>query len=202
MLLYGHPESGHTYEVASSLELRGQASEYRRVDVFAERSQRDPEFRRVSRLGEIPVRVDERVACAQSNAILLHPAGKCRRPGGATPVRRAQVRERLFREANRVGISLPNLRHHLRFAPGTAPAGVLDWLRARLHADLASLDRDVVSRRFLLGDEASVADLACVAYLLYENVGLDLAQWPDMCGWMQRLRALPGWKDAATLLGV
>lgn len=201
MILYGHPESGHTYKVALALALLGQPFDYRRVDVFAARDQRDPEFQRVSRFGEIPVLVDDGTAFAQSNAILLHIAEKFRRLGGESSEHLARTRERLFWEANRIGISLPNLRHYRRFAPGSAPAGVLDWLRDRMHADLAALDRDVSSQQFLLGDEASVADISCAAYLLYEDVGLDLSQWPALHGWMQRIRALPGWLDAATLLG-
>jgi len=201
MILYGHPESGHTYKVALSLKLMSQPFEYRWVDVFAERSQRTPEFQRVSRFGEIPVLVDEGIAYVQSNAILLHIAGKYGRQGGETPERLAQVRERLFWEANRVGISLPNLRHYLRFASATASAAVLDWLRARMLADLAALDRDLTGQRFLLGADLTVADISCVAYLLYEDIGLELSQWPAMHAWMQRIRELPGWQDAATLLG-
>jgi glutathione S-transferase len=201
MILYGHPESGHTYKVGLSLRLMGQPFDYRWVDVFAPRDQRDPEFQRISRFGEIPVLVDDGIPFVQSNAILLHLAGKFRCLGGETAERQAQVRERLFWEANRIGISLPNLRHYLRFAPGSAAPGVLDWLRERMHADFTALERDLTVRRFLSGDEATVADISCVAYLLYEDVGLDLSRWPAMYGWMQRIRALPGWKDAATLLG-
>ena len=110
------------------------------------------------------------------------------------------MRERLFWEANRVGISRPFLRHYLRFAAGTVPAGVLDWLRARMHADIAALDRDLAGQRFLVGAEVTVADIACVAYLLYEDIGRDLSQWPALHAWMLRIRALPGWQDAPTLL--
>ena len=200
MILYGHPESGHTYKVALSLKLIAQAFDYRWVDVFAPRDQRDPEVQRVSRFGEIPVLVDDGINYVQSNAILLHIAGKYGRLGGETPERLAQVRERLFWEANRVGISLPNLRHCLRFAAGSVPAGVLEWLRGRMEADFAALDRDLTRQQFLLGAEVTVADISCVAYLLYEDIGLDLSQWPALHAWMLRIRALPGWQDAATLL--
>jgi glutathione S-transferase len=201
MILYGHPESGHTYKVALALKLLGQAVDYRWVDVFAPRDQRDPEFQRLSRFGEIPLLVDDGTPYVQSNSILLHIAGKFGRFGGETPERLAQVRERLFWESNRIGISLPNLRHYLRFEPGMAPPGVLDWLRGRMDADLAALNRDLADQRFLVADQVSVADFSCVAYLLYEDVGLDLSRWPAMYAWMQRIRALPGWRDAATLLG-
>jgi glutathione S-transferase len=198
--LFGHPESGHTYKVAMSLALMGEPFHYRWVDVFAPRHARDPDFQQVSRFGEIPVVVDAGIAHAQSNAILLHLASKHGRLGGESPARLASVRERLFWEANRIGISLPNLRHIVRFDEGIAPAGVIEWLRARLVDDLASLDRDVTRLPFLLGDEVSVADLACSAYLLYGDMGLDFAAWPGVTAWLERIRALPGWKEPAVLL--
>jgi len=200
MILYGHPESGHTYKVALSLVLMGQPFVYRWVDVFAARGARDPEFQRVSRYGEIPVLVDEGSAYAQSNAILLHIAGKYARLGGESTARLARVRERLFWEANRIGISLPNLRHYLRFAPATAPEGALEWLRARMLADFEALDNELVQQPFLLGAELTVADLACGAYLLYEDAGLDLTRWPAMNAWLARIRAQPHFQNAATLL--
>jgi glutathione S-transferase len=200
LTLYGHPESGHTYKVALSLALMDEPFEYRWVDVFAPRAARDPEFQRVSRFGEIPVLVDAGVAYAQSDAILLQLAGKHCRLGGETPARLAQVRERLFWEANRVGISLPNLRHYQRFAPGTASAGALEWLRARMLADFAALDQQLTAQPFLLDGEVTVADIACSAYLLYEDAGLDLTKWPAMQAWLGRIRALPGWQHPHTLL--
>jgi glutathione S-transferase len=200
LTLYGHPESGHTYKVALTLALMAEPFEYRWVDVFAPREARDPQFQRVSRFGEIPVLIDAGIAYAQSDAILLQLAGTHGRLGGETPARLAQVRERLFWEANRVGISLPNLRHYQHFAPGTAPAGVLDWLRARLLADLAALNDALASQSFLVGETVTVADIACSAYLLYEDMGLDLAQWPALQAWLARIRALPGWQHPYVLL--
>jgi glutathione S-transferase len=200
VILYGHPESGHTYKVALSLALMGEPFDYRWVDVFAERSARDPEFQRASRFGEIPVLVDESIAYAQSNAILLHIASKYGRLGGESPALLARVRERLFWEANRVGLSLPNLRHYLKFAPATAPEGALEWLRARMHADFNALDGELATQPYLLGNDVTVADAACSAYLLYEDIGLELARWPAMHAWIARIRALPHFKDAATLL--
>ena len=72
-ILYGHPESGHTYKVALALELAGIPFDYRWVDVFKPREQRPADFQAASRHGEIPVLIDG-VPLVQSNAILLHVA--------------------------------------------------------------------------------------------------------------------------------
>lgn len=199
-ILYGHPESGHTYKVALALELAGIPFEYRWVDVFGPREQRPVDFRAASRHGEIPVLVDG-APLVQSNAILLHLADKHRVLGGESPAMLGLAREWLFWEANRIGISLPNLRHYLRFDDSPAPpAGVFDWLRGRLQSDLQRLDKELSGSPWLLGAAPSVADIACFAYLCYDDIGLDLGAFPAVLGWMSRLRALPGWRPPQELL--
>jgi glutathione S-transferase len=174
--------------------------EYRWVDVFAPREQRRPDFQAASRYGEIPVLVDDGESWAQSNSILLHLAGKHRTLGGEDPLRLEQARERLFWEANRIGLSLPNYRHYLRFAPEPAPAAVIEWLRARMELDLARLEEDLRSRIWLLGAAPSIADISCAAYLLYADAGVELARWPCLDAWLQRIRALPRYVPAHALL--
>lgn len=201
MILYGHPESGHTYKVALALELAGLGFEYRWVDVFKPREQRAPDFRAASRFGEIPVLVDDGEPLAQSNAILMHLAERHRILGGENGHRLEQCREWLFWEANRVGISLPNLRHHLRFEETPSPAPVIAWLRDRLHADLERLEQEFTRATWLLGPGPAIADIACFAYLCYDDIGLDLAAFPRLRAWMQRMRDLPRWRPPHELLG-
>src|SRR5262245_38340687 len=199
-ILYGHPESGHTYKVALTLELAGIRYEYRWVDVFAPRGQRAADFQAASRHGEIPVLVDDGVPLVQSDAILLHLAGKHRVLGGENPQRLTQAREWLFWEANRIGFSLPNLRHHLRFDDTPAPRELLDWLRARLQADLQRLEQELTTTLWLIGAGPSVVDVACFAYLCYDDIGLELSEFPRVRDWLARLRALPRWRGPHALL--
>jgi glutathione S-transferase len=91
VILYGHPESGHTYKVALTLELAGIPFEYRWVDVFKPGDQRGAEFQAASRYGEIPVLVDDGQPMVQSDAILLHLANEHRTPGGENAASLAQA---------------------------------------------------------------------------------------------------------------
>jgi glutathione S-transferase len=200
VILYGHPESGHTYKVALALTLAGIGFEYRWVDVFAPRDRRAADFQAASRHGEIPVLVDAGEPFAQSNAILLHIASKHSVLGGENGSRLEQAREWLFWEANRIGLSLPNLRHYLKFSDVPAPRDLLEWLRARLRLDLHRLESELATTEWLAGFGPSIVDIACFAYLHYDDIGLDLADFPRMRGWMTRMRALPRFKDAAMLL--
>lgn len=202
MILYGHEESGHSYKVALALALGAIEHEFRWVNVHAPREDRRPDFREVSRFGEIPVLVDDGVALAQSNAILLHLAERHRILGGETKERLAQSREWLFWEANRIGFSLANLRATIRYEPvHDHDPGALAWLRRRFQNDAERLDAELSKKAFLVGDAVSVADVSCSAYLFFAHeAGVEPSTWPNIRRWMDRIRALPGFAAPAELM--
>lgn len=197
-ILYGSRESGHAYKVKLALSVLGIAHEYRAVDLRQPHGQRRQDFRDASPYGEVPVLVDGDVVLAQSNAILIHVARRARRLGGDGNL--GEVTQWLFWEANRIGFSVPNLRHSLVFATDTSEA-VVEWLRARALTDLATLDRELAAKSFLLGAEFTVADIACCAYLFWpDQAHLDLSQWGNVIEWLQRIREIPGWEAPYDLL--
>jgi len=197
-ILYGNRESGHAYKAKLAMTLLGIAHDYRDVDLEQPREQRRADFRAVSPYGEVPVLVDGGVPLAQSNAILLHLARRTGRLGGELDQR--QLTQWLFWEANRIGLSVPNLRHALKWAPQT-PDAIKAWLRERAMADLARLDRELASKPFVLGAAATVVDIACCGYLFWtDQAQLDLQAWPCVGAWLDRIRALPGWAAPYELL--
>jgi glutathione S-transferase len=106
----------------------------------------------------------------------------------------------LFWEANRVGLSVPNLRHSLVFENGT-PESVIAWLRSRAVRDLERLDIELASRPFLLGREFTIADIACCAYLFWpDQAKLDLSTWRNVEAWLGRIRRVDGWGAPYDLL--
>ncbi|WP_374298102.1 glutathione S-transferase family protein [Sphingomonas sp.] len=200
LILYGNRESGHSYKVRLALTLMQAPHEYRPVDISLPREQRPAEFRRVSRFGEVPVLVDRSQVYVQSDAILLHLAQREHKLYGRDAVDHDQVREWLFWEANRIGISVPNLRFALRWLPDT-PKDVLDWLRQRALADLGRLNDEFAKRQFLLGDFPTVADIACCGYLFWlDQAELDRDAWPNVSRWLSDISALPGWQHPYDLM--
>ena len=200
LVLYGHHESGHSYKVRLFLTLAGMPHRYVWVDTDIPRSARPEEFRRVSQFGEVPVLVADGRPQAQSNAILLSLAretGKLGPPPGSSW---EQLTTWLFWEANRVGFSMANLRYYRRgFA--TAPAGALEWIEARAVADMGRLDEELARRPFLAGQAPSIADLSASAYVfLGAEAGVDPTRWPSIGGWLDRIRALPGWVEQYRLM--
>ena len=196
-ILYGHPDSGHSYKAKLALTLLGIDHEYRHVEVSAPREARRADWRAASRFGEIPVLEVDGRAIVQSDAILLHLARTTGRLGWE--IDPDQLTEWLFWEANRIGLSLPNLRLHLKWGPRAE--AVEAWLRSRMEADLDRLDEALAGRGFLMGETVSAADIACCAYLFYaDQIALDLGRWPGVAAWLDRIRALPGWKHPYDLM--
>lgn len=199
-MLYGHPESGHSYKAALALTVLGLSYEYRYVDLKTPREARREDWRAVSRFGEVPVLVADGRWIVQSNAILLHLARTHHALGWDRDADR--LTEWLFWEANRIGLALPNLRLLTHFGVEAGP-GLEAWLRARLDADLARLDEELAGQAFLLGDAVSAADLSCCGYLFFaDQARLDLGAWPNVSAWLDRIRALPGWRHPYDLMPV
>lgn len=197
-VLFGHPESGHAYKVALALTVLNLPFAYRPIDPALPRADRPADWIAASRFGEIPVLLWRGQALVQSNAILLRLARDHDALGWS--VDRSALTEWLFWEANRIGFSLPNLRHGLR-APLSAATADLAWFRARLTADLCQLDGALSEASFLLGPAVSVADIACSAYLFFaDQIDLDLKAWPAVEAWLERIRSLAGWRHPYDLL--
>jgi glutathione S-transferase len=199
-VLYCHRESGHSYKVALALTLIGVPFEQRPVDLNLPRNQRPEDFRRASMFGEVPVLIDENgLAVCQSNAILDHLARRHRALDGATPAAQTRVREWLSWEANRLAMSLP----HLRFSRTFTPAGeaLETYWTVRLNADLDRLDRALREDAFLVGGAPTIADISCCGYLFWaDQADVDLAPWPAVVAWLERIRSLPRWQSPYDLL--
>ncbi len=86
------------------------------------------------------------------------------------------------------------------------PAGdptVLAFLKARIDGNLAIVNKRLASHDFLLGDRPTIADISMTGYLYYpaEEFGFDIAKdHPAIGAWLERMKALPGWKHPYDLM--
>lgn len=198
--LFAHPESGHSYKVKLALEVAQLAHHYQVIDIGLPHHERPEPFRSLSSYGEVPLLLCDGQAYVQSNAILLLLAEQTGRLGGESSARLARVREWLFWEANRLGLSLPHLRYARRFEAQAYPEGSLVWFECRYQADIERLAHELRDgRRFMLDDQPSMADFSLCGYLFWaDQAGVSVP--PTVADWLARISQLSGWAAPATLL--
>jgi glutathione S-transferase len=190
MRLYDYAASGNCYKARLLLALLGRDCERVPVDIFAGDTLTDA-FGRLNPARETPVlELDDGTVVTQSSAILwLLAEGTPYLPDG--PVARAQVVQWLCFEQERVMGGIGGAR--FRLLTGRAPELVGRRLELGREA-LAMLEAHLAGRAFLVGDAATIADVACFAYAhVAPDAGLEHP--PAVAAWLDRVRALPGFMD-------
>jgi glutathione S-transferase len=71
-------------------------------------------------------------------------------------------------------------------------AAMQEAARRECRAILENIDRDLGSRKFLCGDQPTVADFAAITHApLARAMRLDLSDLPRITAWLDRMRAIP-----------
>ena len=205
--LYGSPHSLPTYRVALMLRLCHIGFAFRYIS-FQRGMHRTPEFRALSRWGQVPVLEHNGSVFVQSAAILEYLAETVGQFAATRAETRQHIREWLFWDADRL---MPPLYSRYSVELGRQkllplsfdPAQVAEFDR-KGHAALTILDEYLASsHRFLVGDTVTIADICCyaeIAFALLSNKSL--ADWPSAVGWAERIEALPGFAAPLDLLAM
>jgi glutathione S-transferase len=191
--VYGMKVSGNCWKAAQILRLRGIPFEWVEVDGNSGAT-RSPDYLAINPFGKVPaVRLDDGAVIVESNAILAHFAeGTSWLPPAGLP--RTRVMEWLFFEQyshepyiavarNIIAYRREKHLHAARIAQcHEAGARALDAMQARLAA-----------HDWLTDAGPTIADLSLFAYTHVAHEGeFDLAKWPGVCAWIDRVTALPG----------
>ena len=193
MLLYDSPVSGNCYKVRLLLAHLGLPYERREVDVV-DRSGRDELLGSLNPALRVPTLVlDDGRPLAESNAILWY-FGDGTRFVPDDRYERAQVLQWLFFEQYDHEPALAVVRFWLAYSG--RPEAFADRLEERQragHRALAAMERHLESRRFLVGDGMTIADVALYAYThVADEGGFDLCRYPAIRAWLARVAAEPG----------
>jgi glutathione S-transferase len=201
--LYCFAQSGNAYRAALMLNLIGADWEPVFVDFFKGET-RTPEYRaNVNEMGEAPVLVHGGKKMSQSGVILTYLA---RRSGKFLPNGQGEELEALrwiIFDNQKVNGYLGPFRFLRIFAKPAGDPAVLAFLKGRIDNNLAILDKRLAAAPYILGDRPTIADLSLVAYLYYpaDEFGFDIAaQHKHIAIWLERIKALPGWKHPYDLM--
>ncbi|MGD9768967.1 MAG: glutathione S-transferase family protein [Pseudolabrys sp.] len=202
--LYCFAQSGNAYRDALMLNLIGADWEPIYVDFFAKGETRTPEYRTtVNEMGEVPVLVHGKKKLSQSGVILTYLAdhtGKFR-PEGEDE--RLEALRWIIFDNQKVNGFLGPFRFLRNFAKPAGDPAVMAFLKGRIEGNLGIVDKRLAGRSFMLGDRPTIADLSLVAYMYYpaDEFGFDIAaQYKNIGAWLDRIKALPGWKHPYDLM--
>ena len=199
--LYRHPLSGHCHRVELFLSLLEVPYELIDVDLV-NGEHKQPEFLSKNVFGEVPVIDDDGTILSDSNAILVYLAGKYDKTNSwlpGEPVVAAEVQRFLSIAQGPVAYGPAAARLVNVFGAG------LDHEAAKARSGdlLDTLDRLLAARDFLAGT-ASIADLACYAYIAHAPEGdVSLEPYPNVRAWLERIASLPNFVPMqATAIGL
>ncbi|AZC21693.1 glutathione S-transferase family protein [Pseudomonas sp. CMR5c] len=187
---YNFPRSGHAHRVELMLSLLELPVETIFVDL-AKGAHKQPEFLALNAFGQVPVIDDQGVVIADSNAILVYLA---QRYGDGRwlptdPVGAAQVQRWLSVAAGPIAFGPAAARLITVFGATFNPEEVI----ARAHVLLKVMDQELAGRPFLVGQQATIADVAGYSYIAHAPEGnVSLADYPHVRAWLERIEALPG----------
>ena len=195
LTLYGDLDSGNVYKVRLLLAQLG--IPHRRIDTTQNRGEpRTAEFRAINPIGKIPTLVfDDGRVLSESGAILFYFA----RDTALFPVDawdQANVLRWMFFEQYSHEPYIAVNRHWKLHLPPTAQAELAQRIAdnfARGEQALAVMEQQLGGNDWLAAGRYTIADIALYAYThTAAEGGFDLAPYPAIRRWLDRVRAQPG----------
>lgn len=197
--LYGIAPSGPSYKVALMLSLSGQKFSYRHINL-REGAHKKPEFLKINRYGQVPALTHGEVTLVQSGAILMYLAETLGKFDGDNAAGRWKVREWLMWEADKLAPGIYRTRG-AEMGFYQCEQAVKDMYRQAGEMALNDFNSYLSETPFLVGGKPTIADIACYGVTAFAHEAkFDLAKWPKVKAWSDRMAALPGHKLPGDML--
>ena len=169
MKLYVHDLSGHSHRARLLASLLGLRPDIVPVNLLAG-AHKQPEFLAKNPFGQVPVLEDGEVTLSDSNAILVYLATRYdadRRWYPTDVTAQAHIQGWLSKAANEVANGPAAARLVTVFNAGLDHEAAI----AKAHAFLAIVDSVLRGRDWLVGDHATIADVALYSYIAHAPEG-------------------------------
>jgi glutathione S-transferase len=188
--LYGFKLSGHSHRAELMLRLLDLPFAFQPIDL-AGGEQRSARFLQLNPFASVPVIDDGGTVIADSVAILVYLAQRYdpeRRWLPTDPVTAAQVQRWLSVAQGWLAFGPARARVILKFG-GQYDLPLAQGLAERL---FKILEAELSGRSFLVGERATLADIALYSYTaVAPEGGIALDPYPAIQAWLKRVEALP-----------
>jgi len=189
------------WKVSIALEEMGLAYEMKPVNIGVG-EQFQPDFQAISPNGRMPAIIDpdgpggEPISIFESGAILQYLGLKSGKFYPTDPRAKAEVDQWLFWQIGGLGPMAGQTHHFRQYAPALIKdqrqiAYGVNRYTNETHRLYGVLNRRLADRDFVAGDY-SIADMACWPWILPEAQGQDLAEFPNLKAWVERVGDRPG----------
>jgi glutathione S-transferase len=201
--LYCMAQSGNAYRAALMLNLIGADWKPVWVDFFNAETRTAAYRAEVNEMGEVPVLAHGAKKLTQSAVILNYLA---KRSGKFLPDGEDEELEALrwiIFDNQKVNGFLGPYRFLKNFAKPAGDPAVMAFLKGRIDGNLAIVNKRLATRDYLIARRPTIADVSLTAYLYYpaDEFGFDIAaEHPAIGAWLERMKALPGWKHPYELM--
>lgn len=193
--LYDYLPSGNGYKVRLLLTLLGIPYRLVQKDIMKGET-RTPDFLALNPNGRIPLIVFEDGRRLFESGAIIHYLAEGTRFLPEDRFARAEILQWMFFEQYSHEPYVAVARF-LLIHPEAVPPERLAELPAKQkggYAALAVMERYLKDRRYFVGDGLTIADIALYAYThVAHEGGFDLATFPAIRGWLDRVRAEPGY---------
>jgi glutathione S-transferase len=192
--LYSDQRSGNSYKVRLALARLGIPFNLVEIDILQGAS-RTPEFLAKNPNGQIPLlEVAPDRYLAESNAILCYVAGGSRL-APEDRIERAEAMQWMFFEQRSLEPNIGAAYFWLTLVKGGRELqqhSLEDWLENG-HRALGVMEMHLARHSFFAANRFTIADIALYAYThLAHRCDFDLAHFPAVRGWLDRVAAEPG----------
>jgi glutathione S-transferase len=190
--LYGIWLSGPAYKVGLALSLAGEKFDY--VHTHPREDAKKPEYMAKGRYGQVPLLVDHSRDrnLVQSAAILDYLADATGKFGGASGDERQLCREWMYWEFDRLATPIFRMRGQ-RLGLRSITQSTAEMYVTEGNMALKVLDDHLNGRDWIVGRATTIADIDIYGVVDYAPAGgFNLAGYPNITGWMARMKALPG----------
>ena len=203
MKLYMHPVSTTSRPVMLFAKLANVPLDLVVIDLM-KGEHHGPDFVRLNPNKLVPVLDDDGFVLTESSAILKYLADKADSPLYPKDLKeRARVNERMdwfntdFYRDWGYNLAYPQLFPHHARPSADVTKGTIEWGRDRAATKLTLLDQTILGDKpFVCGDSMTIADVFGAQLIsLGEILRVDFGKYPNVKRWLERMKALPAWKE-------
>lgn len=192
--LYDFLFSGNGYKIRLALSQLGIQIEYEAIDLLQGESRSDY-FLSKNPVGQIPVlELADGTMLRESNAILAWLTEGTRLMP-ADSLERAQVLQWMFFEQSNIDKTLGRCRFMSVYPDfrKLLPPGHLEMCEFLGNEALATLNKHLEGRQFMVGETYTAADISVFAYVhCSETGGFDLKKYAEVGAWCKRIQSQQG----------